>query len=217
MQPCMAVASVTPGRAVIRRGGALSLCECVCASRISRGGRPSGVPVHQQPDPARMPPSLTVQLLSVLLLLLSAWETDAAGAFTGAGHQQRWGVNVHFNWAGFSGLSTSARMIAGAFGSSRMDLSWSHVERTTGVYDFESTGYSAYVRQLLGTSPPVRPYFILCYGNTLYDNSCTSAQRHDGTCPPITDLGRQAFANFTVAAMRRWRGKGIIWELWNVS
>ena len=156
-------------------------------------------------------PSRTAQLV---LLILSACET-ADGTIV-AGYQ-RWGVNVHFNWADFSGLTTSARMMAGAFGSSRMDLSWSHVERTRGVYDFDSTGYSGYVRQMLDASPSIRPYFILSYGNTLYDNSCSDAQKHDGTCPPTTYLGRQAFANFTVAAMRRWRGRGIIWEVWNVS
>ena len=163
--------------------------------------------------------TVAVVHLAVLPLILSAREladaVDNAGEFS-AGYQ-RWGVNVHFNWANFNGMATSARMIAGAFGSSRMDLSWSTVERVRGVYEFESTGYSGYVRQLLATSPPIRPYFILSYGNTLYDNSCTSAQKHDGTCPPTSDIGRQAFANFTVAAMRHWRGRGIIWELWNVS
>ena len=128
---------------------------------------------------------------------------------------QRFGVNVHFNWAGFQGLAASAAMIGSAFGSSRMDLSWSHVELSKGVYEFETTGYNGYVVQLLAATPPVTPYFILSYGNVLYDNACALADKHDGTCPPITDAGRQAFANFTVAAMHQWRGRGIIWEIWN--
>ena len=61
----------------------------------------------------------------------------------------------------------------------------------------------------------VVPYFILSYGNTLYDNACPAADKHDGTCPPSTAAGRQAFANFTVAAMAQWRGLGVLFEVWN--
>jgi hypothetical protein len=61
----------------------------------------------------------------------------------------------------------------------------------------------------------VIPYFILSYGNKLYDNSCLPADKHDGTCPPTTVAGREAFANFAVAAMLQWQGKGFVWEIWN--
>ena len=128
---------------------------------------------------------------------------------------QRFGVNVHFNWAAFQGIAAEARMLGGAFGTSRMDLSWSHVELSKGVFDFVTTGYDGYVAHLLAANPPVRPYFILSYGNVLYDNACAPADKHDGTCAPVTDTGRQAFANFTVAAMQQWRGRGIIFEIWN--
>jgi hypothetical protein len=106
-------------------------------------------------------------------------------------------------------------MLAPAFGSARMDLSWSHVEKTQGVYDWEGSGYHGYVTALLAADPPVVPYFIMSYGNALYDNSCPAADKHDGTCPPTTDTGREAFANYTLAAMRRFQGKGILWEIWN--
>ena len=98
-----------------------------------------------------------------------------------------------------------------------MELRWTEVEKSRGNFDFESPGYVNYVNQMLSAMPPVRPYFILDYGNPLYDNACFSSQKHDGTCPPTSDMGREAFANFTVAAMRQWRGKGIVWEIWNVS
>ena len=139
---------------------------------------------------------------------------NLAGFPTGA---HRWGVNVHFNWrmccrnacANHSSCDmhagAEAKMLAPAFGSARMDMSWSHVEQTRGVYDWESSGYAAFVSQLLAANPPVMPYFILSYGNQLYDNACPAADKHDGTCPPTTDAGRQAFANFTIAAMRRFQ------------
>ena len=32
---------------------------------------------------------------------------------------------------------------------------------------------------------------------------------------PSSELGRQAFANFTIAGVSRYKGKGYYWELWN--
>ena len=42
----------------------------------------------------------------------------------------------------------------------------------------------------------------LAYANDLYAN------------PPNTPASRDAFAAFTVAAVRRYKGRGILWELW---
>jgi len=51
----------------------------------------------------------------------------------------------------------------------------------------------------------LRSYWILDYGNPLYD----------GGNAPNTDAGRTAFANWAVASMNHFKGNGIIWELWN--
>lgn len=169
----------------------------------------------------RVEPSLRV---SPWLHVELAPSAAAAGGSFPLG-RQRWGVNVHFNWrqccrdtcANHSRCDMHAAadmpMLAPAFGSARMDLSWSHVERERGVYDWEGSGYQSYVQQLLEAE--VVPYMILSYGNSLYDNACAPADKHDGTCPPTTDAGREGFANFTLAAMRKFQGRGIIWEIWN--
>ena len=51
----------------------------------------------------------------------------------------------------------------------------------------------------------VRPYWILDYGNPLYDN---------GTAPS-TEIGIDAFARFAVASVSHYEGRGVVWELWN--
>ena len=151
--------------------------------------------------------------------------TAAAGFPEG---RQRWGINVHFNWrpccrdacANHSVCNMHAGddmpMLGPAFGSARMDISWSHVEtHSRGVYDWSATGYEAYAAQLLAAEPPVVPYFVFSYGNALYDNDCPAADKHDGTCPPTSAEGREGFVNFTLATMRHFQGKGILWEVWN--
>ncbi len=51
----------------------------------------------------------------------------------------------------------------------------------------------------------IRIVFILDYGNDLYG----------GGNAHHFDAGRAAFARFAAAAARHYRGKGIIWEIWN--
>ena len=51
----------------------------------------------------------------------------------------------------------------------------------------------------------ITPLFILDYSNPLYN---------DGH-PPSDDASRQAFGNFAVAGLRRFKGRNILWELWN--
>ncbi|MFP4396241.1 MAG: cellulase family glycosylhydrolase [Anaerolineales bacterium] len=83
----------------------------------------------------------------------------------------------------------------------RMDLFWHEVEREKGRYDF--SGYDALVAAF--AAHDMRIVFILDYGNALYD----------GGHSPHSDGGRAAFARFAAAAARRYRGRGVIWEIWN--
>ena len=73
-----------------------------------------------------------------------------------------------------------------------MDLSWSHVKLVRGVYDFEAAGYSGYVDQMLAASPPVRPYLILSYGNTLYDRQFQRKSRQSDWSDSATSMTWQA-------------------------
>lgn len=108
------------------------------------------------------------------------------------------GVNIHFT-------GTEAEQVAKiadeGFRFIRMDFSWVHIEKTKGVYDFKA--YDELVDSL--ASKGIRAYFILDYGNPLYDNDMA----------PHTDEGRAAFVKFAAAGAAHFKGKGVLWELWN--
>lgn len=108
-----------------------------------------------------------------------------------------WGVNIHFTEPK-AGEMEAIR--AAGFRWVRMDLLWDAVERRKGVYDFRE--YDALMGHLERVG--IRPMFILCYGNALYQ---------DGA--PTTREARSAFARFAAAAVARYRGRGVVWEMWN--
>ena len=85
----------------------------------------------------------------------------------------------------------------------RIDIFWSDVEKTKGVYDFKSAGYDEINEAL--KEYDLRPYYILNYGNDLYgdERSVTTKQR------------RQAFAKYAEAVVKRYGDQGGIWEIWN--
>jgi hypothetical protein len=122
------------------------------------------------------------------------WPSDAsAPAFPEA-----LGVNIHFT----NPDPGEVKMLAAAgFHWVRMDFVWQRTEPEKGKYDF-----SAYDRLLRALDEyNIRPLFILDYANTLYD---------DGLAPKSTP-GRRAFANWAAAAVSRYRGRGIWWEIYN--
>jgi len=83
----------------------------------------------------------------------------------------------------------------------RMDFAWSGTERQKGQYDF-----SAYDRLLAALEPHgIRALFILDYSNRHYDEGLS----------PCSDEGRAAFARWAAAAVQRFRGRGILWEMYN--
>lgn len=108
------------------------------------------------------------------------------------------GVNIHFTRAPERELNL---LQAGGFRTVRMDLFWHEVEKQKGVYDFSE--YDILVRDM--TERGIRLLFILDYSNQFYDNGVA----------PHTDEGRAAFARYVEAAVRRYAGKGILWEIWN--
>jgi polysaccharide biosynthesis protein PslG len=83
----------------------------------------------------------------------------------------------------------------------RMDVNWQGTERTAGVYDF-----SPYDRLLSALDQyQLKALLILCYGNPLYDKGAA----------PTSDAAVQAFARWAAAAVSRFKGRGVVWELWN--
>jgi hypothetical protein len=110
---------------------------------------------------------------------------------------QGWGVNVHLrgeNEQAYDQLKTLGVKWA------RLDLLWSRVEKDKGDYDFSE--YDVMLDRLKDRG--IRPLVILDYGNSLY-----------GAEAVRTREGRAAFAAYASAAVRRFRGRGIIWEVWN--
>ena len=108
-----------------------------------------------------------------------------------------WGVNIHFTEPK-AGEMEAIR--AAGFRWVRMDLLWNAVERRKGVYDFRE--YDALMGHLDRVG--IRPMFILCYGNALYQAG-----------PPTSREARAAFARFAAAAVERYQGRGVVWEMWN--
>ncbi len=108
------------------------------------------------------------------------------------------GVNIHF----YEGNEKDWKMLTDAgVGIVRMDVSWSRCEKEPGVYDFSR--HDALVERLAKND--IRLLFIIDYGNPLYD---------DGVAPH-SEACRQAYARFVSALVSRYKGKGILWELWN--
>lgn len=87
------------------------------------------------------------------------------------------------------------------FTTVRMDLLWSQIEKKKGLYDFSQ--YDKLVESM--AERHIKILFILDYGNDIYDKGLA----------PYTDQGRIAFANFAKEAVERYKGKQIMWEIWN--
>ncbi|MBY0405630.1 MAG: cellulase family glycosylhydrolase [Cyanobacteria bacterium] len=83
----------------------------------------------------------------------------------------------------------------------RFNIIWSSVERKKGEYDFSS--YDKLIDAL--SSAGIRSYVFLGFGNPVYKESMSVR----------TKEGRIAFAKYAAAAVKRYKGKKIIWEIWN--
>lgn len=137
--------------------------------------------------------------LNPVLGLLFAWTVSASAAeLPDLAVPDGLGVNIHFT----DPRPGEMEMLAEAgFRWVRMDFAWSGTEREKGQYDF-----SAYQRLLDALEPHgIRALFILDYSNPHYD----------GGLSPATDAGRKAFARWAAAAAVKFRGRGILWEMYN--
>jgi hypothetical protein len=123
-----------------------------------------------------------------------SWQTSSAGPEIPEG----FGVNIDFT----DPQPGEIKMLSEAgFRWVRMDLKWDTTEKDRGRYDF-----SDYDRLLAALQPyNIHILFILDYGNPLYDNGA----------PPRTEATRQAFARWSVAAVKHFAGRGALWEVYN--
>lgn len=136
-----------------------------------------------------------------LLFPLAAAAAEGPGAFPISDTPavpEGLGVNIHFTDPRPGEMDMLA---VGGFSWIRMDLSWGGTEREKGQYDF-----SAYDRLMSALRPHgIRALLILDYSNRHYD----------GGQSPRTDEGRKAFARWAAAAAVHFRGRGILWEMYN--
>ena len=108
------------------------------------------------------------------------------------------GVNIHFT----GGHGRDLDLIADAgFKFIRMDFSWGGTERQKGQYNWAA--YEELVRDL--EQRGLRAIFILDYSNDLYEPGA-SPQHPESVA---------AFARWAGAAARHFKGRRILWEIWN--
>ena len=115
------------------------------------------------------------------------------------------GVNIHFT----EPQPGELEMIrAAGFRWVRMDLTWATTEPEPGRYDFAK--YDSLVAAL--EKAGLRAYFILDYGHPKFADA---GDKHPFTSRAGTQEFRDAFAKWAVAAVGHFKGRGIVWELWN--
>jgi len=136
-------------------------------------------------------------LLSACFLLCSCFPATAA-ELPDPVVPEGLGVNIHFT----DPQPGEMEMLAQAgFKWVRMDFAWNATEREKGVYDF-----SAWDRLLtVLEAHKIRAVLILDYSNPHYD----------GGLSPASDEGRVGFARWAAAAVRHFRNRGVLWEMYN--
>jgi hypothetical protein len=111
---------------------------------------------------------------------------------------QSLGVNIHF----LEPQPGEMEMLADAgFKWVRADFSWPAIEKKKGEYDFTEPDklFAALDRVKM------RALVVLAYSNPLYDNDLS----------PHSDEGVAAFARFAVASAQHFKGRGVMWEIYN--
>jgi hypothetical protein len=112
------------------------------------------------------------------------------------------GVNIHFD----GDEDTQVKQIADAgFKFIRMDLAWHRIEKEKGKLDW--SGHDGLMTALGRYG--IRAVYIVDYGNPLYSG------KPDERMAPSDDEYRKAYVNFARTAAKRYKGKGVIWEIWN--
>lgn len=111
----------------------------------------------------------------------------------------RWGVSMHYRHAGHPGQT---EMLSKGFKMARTDAVWTEVEYGPGKFNFSK--YDALVTEL--EAHGVQPMLILgSWGNPKFYSQGLPHDTHT----------RQEFVNFCLAMMQHFKGRNVVWELWN--
>lgn len=123
------------------------------------------------------------------------------------------GINIHFT----KGHEKDLDMIAAAgLKYIRMDFAWQGTEKVKGKYDWSA--YDELTSNL--EKRGIRALYILDYSNSLYENEVEATdpltgKKERNTASPAHPESIEAFARWAAAAALHFRGKNIIWEIWN--
>jgi hypothetical protein len=152
----------------------------------------------------------------ILLLLTFIFSTLASALaqdpipFTGTPVS---GVNIHFS----TGHEKDLDMIAAAgIKYIRTDLVWQEIEYARGKYNWEA--YDELTSNL--EKRGLKALYILDYSNSLYEDSVVSKDPITGEtlkdiAAPVKAESIKAFSEWAAEAASRYKGKNIIWEIWN--
>ncbi len=114
---------------------------------------------------------------------------------------QAMGVDIAGTLGCFPRPGEMRMLAAGGFHWVRMNFDWPGTERMKGRYDFHP--YDQLLAALRRYH--IRLLLMLCGNNPLYDHGLS----------PATPQARWAFCRWVAAAVRHFRGHGIMWEMWN--
>jgi hypothetical protein len=141
-------------------------------------------------------------LLAVVAAACGAHSAPAAHpSLPAAGTLDGMGINIHF-----ARPQPGEMEMLAATGCKwvRTDITWDIIERQKGKYDF-----SAYDTLLAALDRfKLHALLVLDYGNRLY---AAPGETH----PYASQAFRDAYARWAVATVAHFRGKGVLWELWN--
>jgi hypothetical protein len=132
------------------------------------------------------------------LLVFGCAGPFAAGQLPDGRVPDSFGVNIHF----LEPQPGEMEMLAAAgFKWVRADFVWSSIENKRGEYAFSQADklFAALDRF------KIRAMVVLAYSNPLYDNDLS----------PHSDEGVTAFAKFAAASAHHFKGRGVMWEIYN--
>ncbi len=163
----------------------------------------------------RFPDWRTGPARSLVLLLLATTATAglAAASLPTLQLPEGVGVNIHFTRGHTQDLDLLA---AAGFTWIRMDFSWSGTERKPGEYDWSA--YEELTDNL--EQRGLRALYILDYSNSLYEEAVVTrdpvfGRESRSPAAPRHAESVAAFARWAAAAARHFRGRDILWEVWN--
>lgn len=114
------------------------------------------------------------------------------------------GVAAHFNSLAYNPAytpNTFNSVAQAGISLVRFVPDWQHIEKSKGIYDFSLVDWLTYSFTTRG----IRPVLCLGLNNPIYQVNSRIK----------TPEQQVAFGNFVKAMVEHYRGRGIIWEIWN--